>query len=68
MSIHQDDIEADDSHEVAMLRDINDAVSDYLLALENPWFAEQCGGVEVLLDHLRIVQDRWEQEYNTLTG
>lgn len=54
-------------HELLLLREINEAVSDYLLALEYDEFAAEWGGVEVFLEALRDAQYEWEMEYNTMT-
>ena len=52
--------------ELLLLREINEAASDYLLALDNEGFANEFGGVESFLEALRSAQYEWEAEFNHL--
>lgn len=47
---------------------VQSAVSDYLLGLDNSGFAEFCGGVDALLNTLKVVNQEWEDKFNTLEG
>lgn len=52
--------------EVAALRKVNEAVSDYLLGKQIPQFARMNGGVRGLLQSVRIAHNDYEAEFNTL--
>lgn len=49
------------------LFDINFALSDFLLALKNPMFAEENGGIEHLFNDLVEAHEEFEQKFNTVT-
>lgn len=56
----------DETPEIEALRKVNEAASDYLMALDNDGFAAEFGGVDALLQALREAQYAWEAEFNTL--
>ena len=52
--------------QIAALEAVNEAASDYLLALDNEGFAEENGGADALLQVLREKQYAWEAEFNAI--
>ena len=49
-----------------LLETLKFAVSDYLMALDIPEFANEYGGVDKFLEKVKYVHDLYETQYNTL--
>ncbi len=65
MGLHDDDIQAEFVEEQAALMRIAMAVSDYLLGLDMPEFAEEFGGIEAFMQEMRDASADWETRFNT---
>lgn len=49
-----------------LLEELKFAVSDYLMGLKIPEFADEYGGIEKFLEKVRYVHDLYETQFNTL--
>ena len=56
----------DIDREKAALWDVYHAVSDYLLGLEHPEFAQEYGGGEDLFLVMKSAHDQFTKEFNTI--